>query len=298
MTDLFVGVVSHAGSRYAVSQGPEGLGARLVAGLTARGLSAACVVNTEDAYDPASLPIDDPVVRTSVKAQLDLEAAWADFLRAETPRTVTQRLASQAWNAARRARATARYVRPWQRGAYASTPGARMVRRLVNIEMSHVRLWEQGLSSGARWVVIIEDDAHSEDVEDCTQGLAALLSQAEATAKYVNLSLSFGTAELGIDHLMTSMPGITWQGTLPRMVLSTSRPVTNTVCAIAYRSDFVSALLREFSLLPMTPVVPIDWKLNLALMNMFERGELDAGDCWLVEPGPITQMSMQPDGGA
>jgi len=114
----------------------------------------------------------------------------------------------------------------------------------------------------------------------------------------VNLSISFTPAELGVEHLVSESADASWAGSVPRTILVSSRPVTNTVCAIAYRSDFVAELLREFALLPMNPVVPIDWKLNLALMRMYKRGDIAAGDCWLVEPGPIVQMSMQTEVGA
>jgi hypothetical protein len=40
-------------------------------------------------------------------------------------------------------------------------------------------------------------------------------------------------------------------------------------------------------------VVPIDWKLNIVLMDMYDAGEIVAGDCWVVTPGPVDQRSMQ-----
>ena len=42
----------------------------------------------------------------------------------------------------------------------------------------------------------------------------------------------------------------------------------------------------------MTPVAPIDWKLNRALMELWRDGALGPSDCWWVEPGPIVQRSM------
>ena len=74
--------------------------------------------------------------------------------------------------------------------------------------------------------------------------------------------------------------------------------MTNTVCAILYRAAFVRDLLAAMDALPMEPVVPIDWKLNLALMRMFDDGRLVAGDCWQVEPGPIDQLSMRTEASA
>ncbi len=42
----------------------------------------------------------------------------------------------------------------------------------------------------------------------------------------------------------------------------------------------------------MEPVLSIDWKLNVALMNLYETNKLDDLECGWVEPAPIKQMSM------
>ena len=76
-------------------------------------------------------------------------------------------------------------------------------------------------------------------------------------------------------------------------MLAASRPISNTVCAILYRADFLGRFLERFEALPIEPVVPIDWKLNIVLMDMYDVGEIVAGDCWIVTPGPVDQRSMQ-----
>ena len=110
---------------------------------------------------------------------------------------------------------------------------------------------------------------------------------------YVNVSHSFSADELGIRHLLYPVPGVHWQGAANRTVMAARLPVTNTVCAIAYRGGFLEPLLAAFDQLPMEPIVPIDWKLNLALMALRDSDVLGDGDCWQVEPAPIVQMSMQ-----
>ena len=168
-----------------------------------------------------------------------------------------------------------------------------MVRRLLNIELSHLDLMRRGLASGAAWVLILEDDALSPDLTDIATGLTGLMATSPAPS-FVNLSQSFTTAQLGIDHLLSPVAGAAWQGSLPREILQSGRPVTNTVCAILYSAQFLGELVMALDALPMEPVVPIDWKLNLALMNVFEAGAFPQGSCWLVEPAPIRQMSMEP----
>lgn len=273
---LFVGVVSHLGSRFAISQGPEGLAGRLQEALP----SVAVQVNTADLLDDAELPVTPAMVQSTLTAELHLDREWMAFL---------QRPRGLRW--------WATYGARWLRRAWLQVrpPGQGLVRRLLNIELSHLDLMRAGLVSGAPWVLVVEDDAVTSDISDLSTGLEGLMAAASKPA-YVNVSQSFGTAELGIDHLLAPVPGVTWAGTAGRTVLQAERPVTNTVCAILYRADFLAQLVATMDALPMEPVVPIDWKLNLALMRMFDAGQIGAGDCWLVEPAPIMQMSMQPAG--
>jgi hypothetical protein len=168
-----------------------------------------------------------------------------------------------------------------------------MVRRLLNIEASHVDLLQRGLSHGADWILVLEDDAATADLEDCADGLAALMATAGAQPAYLNVSRSFTPEELGIAHLLQPESVHAWAGVVPRTIMSASKPVTNTVCAIAYRAEFAARLLERWETMPVVPVVPIDWKLNEVLMSMHHDGELGPSDCWLVEPAPIDQMSMR-----
>ena len=280
MTDLFIGVVSHEGSRFAVSQGPGGLAAVLAAQLRSLGQSVQVEVSTVDAYDPVQLPITRAMVRACLTAQVHLDRRWARYLgRARGPRW-------WATHGLRWVRRAEQLVRP---------PGPKLVERLLNIEMAHFALLRSGLATGADWVLILEDDASSVEVVDCAAGLAWLMSSRadERQPAYVNISQSFALDELGISDLLTVAPDASWAGDAPRHILSSARPATNTVCAILYRGSFVRDLLAVTDALPMEPVVPIDWKLNLALMQMFSSGALGAGDCWFVDPAPIDQLSMR-----
>ena len=283
MTDLFIGVVSHEGSRFAVSQGPGGLAAVLAAQLRSLGQSVQVEVSTVDAYDPVQLPITRAMVRACLTAQVHLDRRWARYLgRARGPRW-------WATHGLRWVRRAEQLVRP---------PGPKLVERLLNIEMAHFALLRSGLATGADWVLILEDDASSVEVVDCAAGLAWLMSSRadERQPAYVNISQSFALDELGIAQLLTLTPDASWAGDAPRRILSSARPATNTVCAILYRGSFVRDLLAVTDALPMEPVVPIDWKLNLALIQMFSSGALGAGDCWFVDPAPIDQLSMRGTG--
>ena len=275
---LFIGVVSHEGSRFAISQGPDGLAARLRDHWDGE-LTAEVRVNTENVHDPDALPVDAVLIQKSLSAQESIENAWMSYVRAGRPRGLRDGAKSLLrWG-----------LRQWRR---VRRPGPGGVTRLINIELSHVDLLRRGLASGAPWILIVEDDAYAADIADCGAGLQRLMQEAPSHVAYINVSESFPLSELGIEHLLTPA-GATWAGTVNRDVLASSRPVTNTVCAILYRADFVDALLDEFDRMPMTPVIPIDWKLNDALMRMHADGRLGPGSCWLVSPAPIDQLSMR-----
>ena len=278
---LFIGVVSHEGTRFPAAQGPEGLAALLSAQLTDRGVPHSVVVDVTNRWDTAADPIKAEDVQGALSAQVNLGDEWSRYLRGHRPRSVK----SAALSILRRGK------RRWRRFA---PPPTVMVERLLNIELAHTALLDAGVASGAQWMLILEDDAFSDDVCDLADGLVDLIKTASKDVQFVNLSESFDVAELGIARLLVRAP-VAWKGTSARTVLSASRPVTNTVCAIAYRSDFAQRLLDVYAQMPIRPVVPIDWKLNAALMQMFGSGELGEGSCWWVVPGPIDQLSMRDD---
>jgi len=278
---LFIGVVSYEGSKYPQAQGPEGLAAQLATALHERGRECTVVIDTSNRLNADQAPVSDADVQAALSAQVRLEGEWDRYIRASHGSSVRGR-----------AHASLRWLRRgWQRLV---SPGTLMVERLLNIELAHQELLRQGIASHAPWIVILEDDAWSADIDDLADGLTDLLARAETGVQFINLSESFDLSELGINHLLGDSE-CSWHGSTTRAVLSAQQPVTNTVCAIAYRSSFAEQLLAAYASMPMRPVVPIDWKLNQALMDMHASGSLGAGSCWWVVPGPIDQLSMLGD---
>ena len=277
VTSLFVGVVSHDGSRFTDSQGPDGLAEKLAAGLRSLGMSINLRINTADLLDPIRHPVDEETVKQSLRAQSQLENEWITYLH--SPRHLTARFKSSA----------GRYLRDLKSGIRSKKVST--ITRLINIELSHFDLFDAGLASGSEWVLVLEDDAITQNVSDCVAGIAGL-ARAKQPPGFVNLSQSFSLEELGIDHLLAPR-GAPWQGGLDRQILVAQRPVTNTVCAVLYHSDFLQDMVRAMRRLPFYPIVPIDWRINQALMAMVEAGTAGANTAWFVEPGPIDQMSMR-----
>jgi len=276
---VFVGLVSHPGSQFCESQGPEGLVARLVDTLEAAGVRCSSQINTRNLFDEAGFLLTPVMARASVRAEIQLEGEWFRFLKGETRLRHFSRILS-------------RYVRfalSWRKNS-----GTRELRRLLNIEYSHVDLYRTAIASGSDWSIILEDDAFTPDQGELALGLKCLFEE-EKPPKFVNLSESFPLGDLGISHLLTESSQEKWIGASTRVVYQAERPATNTVCAIVFHTNFLAKILADFDAQPTQPIVPIDWKLNDSLMRLWDRGEIGPNECWFVKPAPIVQLSMVHD---
>jgi len=244
-----------------------------------RGVSVDVTIDATNRWDSEAAPLTRGDVQEALSAQVRLEDRWESFLQGGAG------IAPRA-----RAKSVMRHAkRLWRR---LSPPSLDMVERLLNIEMAHTVLLQAGLTSGSSWILILEDDGECTDIDDLADGLGAMIEGPADGARFINLSESFEVSELGIEHLLKTSDQ-PWAGSGPRRLVETELPVTNTVCAIAYRAPFAELLLEEYSKMPQRPVVPIDWKLNQALMTLHGRGELPPGSCLWVLPGPIDQLSMR-----
>lgn len=267
---IFLGLVTHGGSRYTDASGAEGLGAQLAEALA----PAQLTINHEDLLSTTAV-IKPRSARSALLAELRADFTWARFLGKHR---------MFGWWLIYGAR--------WMKGLadLLTSRKPATVRRLLNIELSHLSLMEQGLASEAPWILILEDDAMCGDVNDLANGLLGIMRSANPPA-FANLSTSFDIGELRIDHLLSPATD-DWRGSQTREIWAAERPVTNTVCAILYRRDFLLVLVHVLKEMPLEPVVPIDWKLNLALITLFETGAISTHECWMIEPGPIVQRSL------
>jgi hypothetical protein len=274
--NLFIGVVSYQRTQFPLSQGPQGLAQQLATVLnTDNGWQTRVEIITGD-LDHSGVTAQRSSVQESLTAELHAEARYSKFISRPNYFKNAARLGAR-W--AMRAK------------NLLNSPGPGLITRLLNIEASHRELMNKGIESGAPFVLILEDDAFTTQLTDLATGLQGLMGATNPPA-FVNLSESFSVEQLGVGHLLTQSTVNQWQGSDTREVLVASRPVTNTVCAILYSREFLKKLVTEMQALPMEPVLAIDWKLNVALMNLFEAHEIPNQGCWWVEPAPIKQMSM------
>ena len=283
--DVFLGLVTHERSRFAEATHESGLLSSLSRELRNLDLDVRTGVSDQDSYSPDVLPLTRAVVKASIRGELNCEQRWRTYLSGRKPRLRTKGLMAARW-AWRRAK----YVPPWRRFDGAGDLGASMVRRLVNIELSHLRIMGQAVASGARWAILVEDDAAAPDTPVFARDIAEFIDAADKRRQplTMNLSESFTPRQLGIEHLLTPIeePG-------PWTMLAADRPVTNTVCAVLYRVDFLARLLTELQAIPLSPVIPIDFKVNEAMMRL--AISMKPGDCWVASPAPLVQRSGVPN---
>lgn len=286
--DLFIGLITYPGTRFPESAGPDGLAAQLQSALAAEGAKALIGVRADDEYSETVLRIDREAIERSIQAELATEAAWRRFLSGGRGRL---RMRAEMFLRLRKRR---RALLPNSTASLSpDQPGARMVRRLVNIELAHMSLLREAAESRCSWALILEDDADGKDVRSLAERVAHFMHEWDdkRQPKFVNVSESFDAHTLGIEKLLTHV-GQWNPGAEPFAIYSSRLPVTNTVCAILYRADFLRELLAEMESIPVDPVIPIDWKLNQALMNLSQRGGVSEGDSWILIPAPIVQRSM------
>lgn len=281
---IFLGLVTHERTNYPESGGPEGLIASLGVALTRLGVSTTVEVHDADLHDEAVVPLTNREVISSIDAELDVEERWRLHV---DPSQSHVRLHS--FMATRRLYRQLRLAPPWHRRTQATLQGARMLRRLVNIELAHLHLMQAAVGCRSTWALIVEDDARVADPEGFAEPLASFVDRYTSADQplYVNVSQSFADP-LGISQHLHPIGG--WNDATAEM--AADRALTNTVCAVLYRTRFLETLIATLREIPVSPVLPIDWKLNEALLTLTRQGAVGPGDCWFLMPGPITQGSM------
>jgi hypothetical protein len=282
---VFLGLVTHRRTRFAEASGPNGLVRQVQKRLLEQGIEASVAVHDADRHDEGVLPLTNAEVIASIDAELDLEARWRTYV---TPGTSQAGLT--AFMAARRAYRRLRLAPPWHRSSAATASGAAMLRRLVNIELAHMHLLEQARDEQAAWALIVEDDATLENPNHFASALATFIHDRadQPQPAYVNVSRSFSSERLDLGAHLTAQGR--WDATT--QALASDIPLTNTVCAVLYRGTFLDQLVPAMQAIPISPVLPIDWKLNAALLGLTEAHIIGSGDCWFLNPAPIVQGSM------
>ena len=278
---LFIGLVTHPQSRFPSARGADGLAANLAQQLTADNWNVTSRIEDDNRVGSSDIGLSQAGVRASIDRELETEADWLRFQRGGGRLPLRARLMLAGRKAFRR----------WSFARIThQSRGEAMLLRLANIERAHISLMEQALTLDCAWILILEDDARSTDVAQLAQDFARNVDgwSTSTHPRYVNMSHSFAVKDLRLSHALTKEAS--WNSTTS--VVSAEIPFTNTVCAMLYRREFLRNLVDELQSIPLEPVIPIDWKINKAIMKMHQAGKVGPGDCYSLEPAPIVQGSM------
>ena len=164
--------------------------------------------------------------------------------------------------------------------------------RQSNISAGHLNLMKSSLESTKGYVLILEDDFLIQD----TAALINMLKFATSTevsksnVQLINLSKSFSYLELGFWNFVgRSINNSTYHNCTIDVL---KYPVTNTVCATLYKTDFLVKLISELESQKRMSIIPIDHKINIALNQLVKKGLIDKQCYGSSSPGLFIQGSL------
>lgn len=162
-----------------------------------------------------------------------------------------------------------------------------IVNRLMNIDLSHLRLLREGHE--ADWVVILEDDAFAPSVADAAHSIGATIDALKSTDMiFVSLSESFTATSLGIEQIIEQAVKVDIDCPAAEL-MQVPLPITNTVCANLYSTEFAAMFRDSLEGTSLLPSYPIDWRLNKLLLEVSQKSI----GCYWLRPGVFLQGSMR-----
>ena len=280
--DLFIGLVTHRNSAFNFSGEATRALENLSLKLEGLGLKVKTLVSDRDDYTSESFPISTDSLKSAAKAQSQLERDWRLFLLSQAGFTAPIRFAKQAAiHALYQLMLFKRFAATKGGG---TSPAAKAYRRLINIDLSHRRILDEGLKSRASVIVVLEDDASELNVQQVHVFADVIRMARDQGVDFINLSESISLNDLGVTRILNR--GEIMASVQGNQVIAMDTPVTNTVCANIYGSNFATLFASYLSENRLSPVIPIDWRLNQVLMEHPDTR------CWWIQPGLFLQRSM------
>lgn len=160
--------------------------------------------------------------------------------------------------------------------------------RLENIADAHISILREALKRNCS-VLILEDDFQI-NLGISNSDVYEILTYLSTGKKWiaVNLSLSYSDEELAIKSLCKETIRIVSDREF--RMHEYSFPVVNTACALYYHKDFLEAIIVELKRLENAKFIPIDHKINIALLNITRR--IERISYLSLDPGLFLQRSL------
>ena len=277
---MFLGLVTHAGSRF----NRDGAATDQVTGLaqilTGRGHEVGVLISNRDDFDPDTYRLGLSTRIASAWSQANLEGRWKAYVQRVQCRSAKASTAGSL--VARAGSGTRRTLSALGIAGSGADLSTEALKRLINIDLSHIRVWTAAHEFGADTVLVLEDDARLTHAGFATNVADVLEHLPTSELSLAVLSESISPTDLGVRRTLDHSNQLSDYPQL-RMLES---PLTNTVCANAYSGKLIADLIASITPKNLIPVHPIDWRLNQYLLTHTDI------TCLWSEPAPFVQMSM------
>jgi hypothetical protein len=272
---IVVGLVTHPASRFNADGVASAQTELIAAALGAQGEDVEILISDRDDYDAEAYPLNGEQRLASARAQVDLERRWRSYvcnLAGHDGQGPREQII--AFGSTIRRGLAALHVP----GTGTDTSRAGLI-RLINIDLSHIRIWRHAVHVGADVALVLEDDARLSSAEGPTDVLALLRALPQEVPGFAVMSESLGLNDLGVTSILDRSP-------VTDGIRRLRSPLTNTVCANAYNAPLLRSLVAVITPGSLIPVLPIDWRLNAYLLD-----HPDTRCIWAAKP-PFLQASM------
>lgn len=275
---VFLGLVTHPRSRFNADGRATQRITELIENLHEHGLTVDMLISDRNDFDAAPQRIGLGNRLKSAWLQVETERAWSNYL-----------LTANGTKSIDKSPGRLFYLAMFVKRAISFIISARTLKRLANIDLSHLRVLREGIKSKADWILILEDDSMPGNIPAVAENLLALISSIAGSKAdmFINLSHSMSDVELGVDVIMEGAKEVHSFGD-GRKVVQVSPPISNTVCANLYSQSFALRFANAIEDRGIFPSIPIDWRLNQLIMD---SAAIDITCCWVI-PGMFVQGSM------
>jgi hypothetical protein len=275
--EVFLGLVTHPESSFNRDARATRLLEQVAQEMEASGISTEYLLSDQNDYRAHTFPINRKNLIAAANAQAKLEYDWRIFINQKSGLKVDRFHEQYLYQGMRLKRTIAAL-----KGE--GSAAARAYQRLINIDLSHLRVLTRGIESGAKAVMILEDDASLSDLQKIGDLAQVIKVAIEKKIDFINLSESISAPELEIERIISRGNLVECGSNL--QVVELDVPVTNTVCANYYSRGFAIEFQSRITPDSLIPVKPIDWRLNEVMLAKPNT------TCWWLQPGIFVQGSM------
>ena len=278
---ILIGLVTHEASRFNDESQATDQVSVLANLISSMGFKVDLLISDRNDFSASGEVISPLMAVRSAREQAILEVRWANYLKQQS--NPDRRASFRAW---------IRIAGMTLKRSLDYLVSRRKLRRLANIDLSHMRILERGINSNADWILIIEDDGFIENVGETASLLARILLHLNSLNQiFVNLSESISIEKLGVETLVLDLDNYL-DDESDRKLVHLRAPITNTVCANLYSTRFAQSWHLSMDRDGLFPSIPIDWRLNRYILEMVDLCIAQDVDCYWVIPAPVVQGSM------